>query len=259
MDEIWVISENEKDTLLNSGIKVPVRAISQPIDTSYISNMTTSFTLNNYVDKYFKFYTIGEYIQRKNFNDVITAFHLEFDITEPVALIIKTSSGDPNRLFNSIKDSCTKIKNSLRIGKTFHEEIIFTHKMPPEQLSAIHNYGDCFISASYGEAFCRPAAEALCNGKYCILSSNIGVNQSIDSEDHSVIECCAQPVILDDPSWIGHMDIYKGNETWYKPSIIDLRKKMRMAFENRPKVDKNKYLERFSYKYIGKSLCQFLQ
>lgn len=258
MDELWVTSSIEKDTLINSGIKVPVNVIGHPIDTNFLSNISSTFTTNSYVDTNYKFYTVGEYIERKNFTDIITAFHLEFDITEPVSLMIKSSSSNPELLFSKIKTDCEQIKTSLRTKKVFHDELILTQRVSPEQLSAIHNYSDCFITTSYGEAFCRPAAEALCHGNYCILSSNIGINEYIDKQDRAIIECIPEPVILKDPKYIGHMDIYNGNEIWYKPSVVHLRSLMRQAFNNKPKVNKHTYLEKFSYPIIGQKICQYL-
>lgn len=258
MDELWVTSSIEKDTLINSGIRTPVKVIGHPIDTKFLEAISAKFTTNSYIDHHYKFYTIGEYIQRKNFRDIIIAFNLEFDITEPVSLMIKTSSSNPDLLFNKIKNECMTIKNSLRTKKIFHEELILTQRITPEQLSAIHNYGDCFITTSYGEAFCRPAAEALCHGNHCILSSNIGINEYIEDNDKSIIESYAQPVILDDPAYIGNMDIYNANEIWYKPSITHLQSLMRKAFENKPIVDKNIYFDKFSYSNIGQTICQHL-
>jgi len=55
---------------------------------------------------------------------------------------------------------------------------------------------------------------------------------------------------------MAQLDIYNGNETWYMPNILDLRKKMRSAFENRKK-NKNSdfYTKEFSYKNIGQKIC----
>lgn len=258
MDELWVTSNIEKNTLLESGITTTVRTIGHPVDTSFFKNISATFKTGSYSDSYYKFYTIGEYIERKNVADIITAFHLEFDIDEPVSLVIKSSSKNSEALFDRIKHDCTLIRNKLRTKNIFHDELIITQRISPEQLSALHNYGDCFISASYGEAFCRPAAEALCHGKYCILSSNIGINEYVDPSDRSIIDSLPQPVILEDPSYVGHMDIYNANEVWYKPSVVHLRQLMRRVFENKNKVNKDIYLDRFSYLTIGKNICQYL-
>ncbi len=260
MDEIWVSSNLEKTNLENAGISKPVIKVGHAINTSQINLSDSSLQFSSDIRDNYKFYVVGEYIQRKNIKDIITAFHLEFDISEPVSLIIKTSlSGlKPAQLSQQIKIECDKIKKSLRTRKQFHSEIIITERLSVAQLNTLHKICDCFVMASYGEAFCRPIAEALCHGNFCILSSNMGINEDIDKEDYYEVDCFPQPVILDNPDYIGNMDIYNGNETWFQPSVVDLRKKMRQAFDNRPTVKATKYLDKFSYRAIGDKLCQVL-
>lgn len=261
MDEIWVSSNLEKQSLIDGGVVVPIKKASHAIDTNGIKKIDPNIKFNNDTAKAYKFYVIGEYIQRKNIKDIITAFHLEFDTTEQVSLVIKTSlSGTrPKDLMNIIKNECNAIKKSLRIRKQFHDEIIITDRLSSEQLNGLHKLCDCFVMASYGEAFCRPIAEALCHNKYCILSSNLGINEDLDAQDFGLVDCSPQPVILDNPAYVGDMDIYNGYETWYQPSIISLRKHMRFAFESRPQVDGSKYINKFSYETVGNNLCQLLQ
>jgi glycosyltransferase involved in cell wall biosynthesis len=261
MDEIWVSSNLEKKSLIDGGVTTPIKKASHAIDTEGLKKIDHSMKFSKDLENTYKFYVIGEYIQRKNIKDIITAFHLEFDITEPVSLVIKTSlSGTkPKDLNLAIKNQCKQIKDSLRIRKKYHEEIIITERLSTEQLNCLHHLCDCFVMASYGEAFCRPIAEALCHNNYCILSSNLGINEDLDSEDFGLIDCYPQPVILDNPSYIGDMDIYNGYEVWYHPSITSLREKMRHAFETKPQVEGSKYINKFSYQTVGNRLCQLLQ
>jgi glycosyltransferase involved in cell wall biosynthesis len=261
LDEIWVSSNLEKKSLIDGGVIIPIKKASHAIDTTNLNKLDKTMQFSPDLQSTYKFYVIGEYIQRKNIKDIIAAFHLEFDITEPVSLIIKTSlSGTkPKDLNTLIKSQCGKIKESLRIKKKYHEEVIISDRLTAEQMNSLHNLCDCFVMTSYGEAFCRPIAEALCHNNYCILSSNMGINEDLDSEDFSLVDCYPQPVILDNPSYIGDMDIYNGHEVWYHPSIISIRQHMRHAFESRPKVQGSKYVNKFSYQTVGNNLCQLLQ
>ena len=261
LDEIWVSSNLERNSLLSGGVTVPIKKASHDIDTEVLKKIDTNMKFSQDLQQTYKFYVIGEYIQRKNIKDIVTAFHLEFDITEPVSLIIKTSlsGAKPKDLSGVIKNQCSKIKQSLRLRKKYHEEIIITDRLTTEQLNGLHSMCDCFVMASYGEAFCRPIAEALCHNNYCILSSNLGINEDLDAGDFGAIDCYPQPVILDDPSYMGDMDIYNGNEIWYHPSVVSMRQHMRQAFESRPKIDGAKYMNKFSYQTVGNHLCQLLQ
>lgn len=257
MDEIWVSSKLEKQSLIDGGVKAPIKVIGHAIKTQ-VTNQTI-FTDN--IKDYYKFYFIGEYIQRKNVKDLVTAFHLEFDITEKVSLVLKLSGGTKNdNLQQLIQNDLNEIKRRLRTKKYFHNEILITNRLDDKQMSGLHNSCDCFVITSYGEAFCRPAAEALCNGNYLISSSNIGILDYVEKEDVSIVECYPSPVLLDNPDMMAHLDIYNGNETWYVPNILDLRRKMRDAFENH-KNNKNKdlYTKKFSYEAIGQQICSHMQ
>jgi glycosyltransferase involved in cell wall biosynthesis len=261
MDQLLVTSEKEKRAISNSLVSTPTFAVSHPLPTDDILNAQKhGLSFGSEIDKEYKFYFIGEYIQRKNIKDIVAAFHLEFDITEPVRLIIKTSipGMNPSAAEHKIKSDIETLKKRLRVRNSFKEDIILTDKMKQEHLFALHNACDCFVSTSYGEAFCRPAAEALCFGKHIILAANIGAVEFADTEDCSIIDCQEQPVIVDDPSSFAGLDMYNAHETWCVPSILNLQKHMRQCYENRPTADKNKYLQKFSYSNIGKILCQHI-
>jgi glycosyltransferase involved in cell wall biosynthesis len=259
LDEIWVTTEKEQKCLSNSKVNTPSKKVSHPLPTESIKNC-----LNNNItkkDNSYKFYFIGEYIQRKNIKDIVAAFHLEFHPSEPVELIIKTSLPglDPNSSEEKIRSDFDQIKKRLRIRSNFRNEVIITEKLSEEKLFMLHRSCDCFVSASYGEAFCRPAAEALCFGNPVILAQNIGAVEMCDKEDCGVVSCQEQPVIMEDNSYISGIDMYNGYETWSVPSILDLQKQMRSAYETRAKVDGSKYIDKFSYKNIGSILCQYIQ
>ncbi len=251
MDEIWVSSNLEKKSLTDGGVKTPIKVIGHAINVQKSQN--NIFT--DAIKDHYKFYFIGEYIQRKNIKDLVTAFHLEFDITEKVSLVLKLS-GSGNNFHEFVEKDLQNIKAQLRTRKYFHNEILITNRLSNDQMNGLHNSADCFVVVSYGEAFCRPAAEALCNGNYLISSSNIGILDYTNPEDVDVIDCYPSPVILDNPQSMASLDIYNANETWYVPNILDLRKKMRLAFENRKQNNNsNFYIEQFSYKNIGQKIC----
>jgi glycosyltransferase involved in cell wall biosynthesis len=264
VDEIWVPSNKEIQCIKNSNIDTPTRSIMQPIPTQDINdiikrNLRIGFN-SKIVDRCYKFYFIGEYIQRKNLHDIIVAFHTEFDLSEPVSLIIKTSihGMTPQQSLLQIQNDIHTIKQKFRTRKNFKEEIILTDRLSQEQLFSIHQTCDCFISVSYGEAFCRPAAEALCFGKPIIITPNIGIAEMVDEGDKIMVGVQEQPVLMNSPSSIGGLDMYNANETWSIPSILDLKRAMRNAFETKPSVDGSKYITKFSYNNIGKILCQYI-
>jgi len=264
MDQILVSSTKEINCLKNSGVKTKINSIMQPIDTAYIKEFPAKnlrLQFNGKSSDAYKFYYIGENIQRKNIVDLMTAYYLEFDETDNVCFMLKTNSPGLSAQQASIKiqQELTAIQKSLRTKRRFPQVITITERLSDDQIFGIHQACDCFVVSSFGEAFCRPAAEALCFGNYTIMSDNIGIQEMIDSNDCGLVSTQEQPVIVKDSTYLGGLDMYNAEETWSIPSILDLRKQMRAAFETKAQVDAQKYLDRFSYENIGLNICHCIQ
>jgi glycosyltransferase involved in cell wall biosynthesis len=267
MDEIWVPSEQEKKCLIKSGVTKPIKSISQPLDIDSI-NKSRNYQLdfNPTVNRTFKFYFIGEYVERKNIKDLVTAFHLAFDINQPVSLILKTSipGMSPNESLRAIEKDLNDLKQKLNISQRYKKEIIITEKLPYSDIIGLHNSCDCLVSPSYGEAFCRPVAEALCLGRTPIVTDNTGMIDYVNNDNGFVVKSSRTPVIIDQRTLSKDFDIYNANEFWYKISVYDLIDKMKMVYQmhkdNRKKLEEKRTLgissvEQFSYTEIGNKLC----
>ncbi len=225
--------------------------VSQPIDTQLIiENQESRLKLNNNT---YKFYVVAENNERKNIEDTIFAFLLEFDpIVDQVELIIKSNISE-EVLKNMIKEMQKSIKY-----KSFTSESYI--KVIPERLSeqamiGLHNSCDCFITTSHGEAFCRGAAEALCCGNRIIIHDNIGIIDFVDEEDYEHIQVSSEPVFLKHYQSLQSLDIYSSEEMWANPSLTSIQNQMRKAYQQNMGVDREKYLEEFNYKKIGEKIC----
>lgn len=259
MDEIWVPSNIEKNSLIQSGVVKPIKVISQPINTINLKNINDKLYYGPTIDNSFKFYTICENNFRKNLEDLIIAFNLAFNHYDKVNLIIKTN-GNPNQL----SSWANSIKKKLNIQKKYHNEIFISNKFNDEDIIKFHNSCDCFVSCSYGEAFCRPAAEALCRGKNPIVNKNTGMKDFINEENGYLVKSYRTPVLLENHPIMGNIDYYNANQYWYKIDIYDLIEKMKTAFntykknqtewKTKSEAGKNS-INMFEYESIGKKLC----
>jgi len=228
--------------------------ISQPVDTDHIfKNSESKLELGGLTDTY-KFYVIAEDNERKNIQDTILAFLMEFDpMVDKVELIIKSSI--PQELLNSqIKEMKEVIKYKSFTSENYIRSI--PERLTDDQMVALHNSCDCFISTSHGEAFCRGAAEALCCSNRIIIHDNIGIIDYVHEEDFEQIEINLEPVFLAHSyKSLQSLDIYSSEELWANTSLKSIKQKMRKAYEESLGVDKDKYLEEFSYVNIGKKIC----
>src|SRR6185369_3286936 len=109
----WIAHCNLMDQLLVPHVRLSdindfgsqIQSVGQPIDLSIFGKDYGKFPeLDN---EYFNFYFIGENSTRKNWLDLVLAFHTEFHPSEPVRLIIKTSGGHPSQTMKLIDDKIT--------------------------------------------------------------------------------------------------------------------------------------------------------
>lgn len=267
LNKICVPSEQSAKSLKQSGVKIPINVISQPIDIDlYTKYQDHTIPINNSIKKTFKFYTIGEFIERKNLLDLITAFHLAFDLTDDVSLIIKTnipgmSTNDANKY---LQEQSVKIKKALKIRSQYKAEFFILDRLSEIDMIGLHNTCDCFVMPSYGEAFCRPAAEALISGKTPIVTNHTGMTDFVNNDNGYVIKSHKHPVIMASPGLSAEYDIYTANEHWYKPDILHLIECMKNVYhlykKNRKQYEAKKQLgiasaNQFSYTTIGKKIC----
>ena len=169
MDEIWIASKKEKDILLNSNVKTKINIVPIPINTD-IKDIDSNFKLPT---NDFKFYFIGEYIERKNLDKLVQAFHREFHKNESVKLILKLSkTGFSNQnLLSIIEQEFAKLKNSFGIYKDISEynnEFVITDRLSYNDIIGLHKECDCFVMPSSGESLCRPLMESVLVGNTAI-------------------------------------------------------------------------------------------
>ena len=267
VDEVCVPSSQEEKCLKMSGVVTPIKVVSEPINTKfYDDNRNHKIELPKTLEKTFKFYTIGEYIERKNLIDLVTAFHLAFDPTDNVSLIIKTNRpglSAPDSL-KFVQNQITDLKRKLNIRNVYEQEVVICDRLSDVDLVGLHNACDCFVMPSCGEAFCRPAAEALVLGKTPIVTDNTGMVDFINNQNGFIINSRKQPVILNERTLSNDFDIYNAFEYWYKPNIYSLIEAMQKVY-HMYKKDKKAYeakqklgidaLSQFSYETIGKKIC----
>ncbi len=235
MDEVWVINNSMVSACKQSGVKKPIKVVPHAFNLDkYFSKQNSQIeTLKRLKDEgKFLFYTIGEFVRRKNYGALIKAFHSEFANNEPVELVIKTSRTniDKNELGAEINNFCNGIKNGLKLYskiEKYKKEIVITENLSEEQIQGIHNTCDCFVQPSYGEAWSIPAFDAMGFGKTPIVSRCTGYLDYIPCDE--LLVDVQDDIVFGANDSLN--DLYTGRETWYHADLIQLRKKMRGLYE----------------------------
>lgn len=266
MDELWVPNKKMVQAAIDSEVTTPRQVVHIPSDVSKYAQRYDRFTIPEIEGK-FVFYTIGELNRRKNLSALIKAFHLEFTPDEPVALVIKCSlpghSPEDASLHAQSIIATTKRELNLYPHVTdYINEVIITQQMTEEQMMQLHNTFDCFVSTSFGEAWCIPAFDAMGMGKTPICTNEGGICEFLDNSTGWLVEGHQTPCFGQIMDTIP--GLYAGNSEWIDIDIYSLRYDMREAYQNKAHRDKKSIngIDRaydFSYSNIGQKMRKLLE
>ncbi len=262
MDDLWVPNSSMAKLATKSNIKHSPHIVPHATDTEKFLG-SYEYVLPEELKDRFVFYFIGEAVARKNLKALLIAFHSEFDGNENVGLLIKSTIPGLNdeQAKMEIEALCAHVKDSLKIfpsRDSYIEETIITEYMSEEELMNIHFSCDCFVMPSYGEAWCIPAFDAMGMGKTPIVNNAGGMCDFIDDSVGALISNREEPVFGMLETFA---DIYTGAENWWSIDILELRKKMREAYESdwgdKSEAGFDRAFE-FSYYNVGKTMEEAL-
>lgn len=229
MDEVWVPSDWNVSVFKNSGVTKPVICIPHVIPAA---NTNKVKSINIADSDTFCFYSIFQWIERKNPACLLKAFFTEFKPEEKVALALKTYRLNTSPAEQElIKKDILTIKDRLRLP-SYPSIYFFGNLLPQEYVNGLHSRGDCFVLPHRGEGFGIPIAEAMSFGKP-VISTNFSGNLQFMNEQNSYLinyDLCPVYGML--------FPNYHGLMNWAEPSINHLKKTMRYVFEHRDEIKK---------------------
>lgn len=213
-------------------------------------------------DGKFLFYTIGEWVRRKNAAGLLRAYFAEFSSGEPVGLVIKTGVGgkgadEAARMVAAEVDSIQKGTKLRRVPPV----MVVTERLTDDELCGLHQACDVFVQPSYAESFSIPAFDALAFGKTPIVTAAGGYLDYVDESTGWLIPARREPVFSEGNV---HHELFTGDQAWWAPDLVELRGAMRQAYEDaasRKEMAANRtaVVERYSRATVGRHLLKVLQ
>jgi len=260
MDEAWV--PNNFSALHSlPDVTIPIKVAPHAIDIEKFRQVEKVAELGELTTT-FNFCFIGEMVARKGISNLLTAFHLAFHPSEPVNLFLKlnapgVSSDKARQELNKLND---RITTGLRIRKKYKDPVLITGMLPEKQLHSLMKQCHCFVSASYGEAWCIPALEAMACGMDVIYPQNSGTADFALGYSYNTrtVPCFGAVDALP--------EIYTGFDCWEQPDILDLVEAMRSryfghryaAHPNHSKEALFAQAAKYDYRVIGHKLKELL-
>jgi glycosyltransferase involved in cell wall biosynthesis len=235
MDEVWVTCDQMKDAAIKSQVKVPIKIVPIPCDTTKYEKTYPKLKIPEIQDK-FVFYFIGENQPRKNLKALVEAFYLEFNISDPVSLLLKINQPgcSPEQAGKNMLEFCNDVRKNLKLNQK-SREVIISAFLSEEQLSALHQSCNCFVSPSYGESWNLEAFDSMGFGNP-VIATRIGgpydflINGFKSNDCGWLIDYQLEPVYGMTQQF---PQLYCGNEKWASIDINLLRNAMRQAYENK--------------------------
>ena len=235
-DECWVTAHRIKKIFEESGIKVPVKvlpptlfpedidAVEKPIDSEHLDPI-----INNLRPKNFCFYSIFQWIPRKNPDALLEAYVSEFDASEPVTLLLKAYRVDHSPAETK---AMIQLINNLTIemgcGRELLPDILLIHEaLSNESMRAVHKMGDCFVLPHRGEGTGLPIVDAIMFNNPIITTAYGGPEDFLTDYNKSKLSYQMRPV----RNAIWAYNYFNCYMNWADVSIKDLRRRMREAFE----------------------------
>lgn len=229
MDEIWVGSRFSANSLLNSGLRKPIKILPEPYDINLYQQQRDSF-FDYKNTKPFIFYNIGQYSEKNNFKSIILAYLLEFNKSDNVKLFIKTYDHRRKNedLENIITYDINHIKSIIRKQQDNYCDIdIICGYLSDNDVIRLHQSSDCYVNAVKADGFGACAVEAALCDNIIINTKNIGSSTYFNSTNAIMINSTEVPVVCSNTYM---KNILTMHEKWFEPAINEIRKSMRKAY-----------------------------
>ena len=202
----------------------------------------------------YKFYTIGEFVERKNIISLIHSFISTFSSNDNVSLTIKSNISKSQ--FADILLNISSIARKAKNIQNYPRIEYIDKRLSREEMIRLHYEHDCFVSISHGESICLPLLDALAIGNRAIVTSQTGMDDHVGDSNISLVKGSIAPCYVKNPPLT---NIYSCNDFWINPDLHDFMIKMRInANAAREKQIGKMMTEQHSKKRISKQLSEVL-
>ncbi len=259
ISEVWVPSEFNKESYSKSKVdrdKIQVVNLGVDLDKYNPKNQRLE-QFNDKANFYFSY--VSELKLCKGFELLLKAFFEEFANDPTAKLIFKCTSSDNKQDIERIANIIKSFKGNSKA------EILFLFGSQSETfMKHLYASADCFVLPSRGEGWGLGIIQSMASGVPVITTNCSAQTTYCNSNNSMLIDTNLEKI--HDIGWLKEVPV-QNEHWWFEPNYMQLRQKMRYAFENRNTIKAKaetarKNVENFSWNntslQIIKQLKKFL-
>jgi ADP-heptose:LPS heptosyltransferase/2-polyprenyl-3-methyl-5-hydroxy-6-metoxy-1,4-benzoquinol methylase len=169
------------------------------------------------------FYSIFDWQERKGPHEMIEAFLRAFPNGESVVLVLKTNPGAAAISKSVLTDLRCRVPSQARIE-------LKSEAWSEEQIAALQERGDCYVSLHRGEGWNYPLFEAAGRGKSIVATGFSGPTDYLDATVHRLVR--HRPAAVRQ-----RYAFYSTSMHWAEPEMEHAVEMLRAAFGERKRND----------------------
>lgn len=212
LDLVTVMSGYVRDVLVRNGVTVPIEVVGLGAD-HILSEPAKS--IDSVDGDTFEFLHVSSCFPRKAVDVLVRAFCEEFKAGEKVRLIVKTFPNPHNEIEKTVGEFEADFPRHAPI------QVIST-PLDSGEMRYLYTRAGCLVSASRGEGFGLPVAEAMLLGCPVIATMYSGQADICRAEHCWPVDYKLEPA---------RTHLSKGNSFWAEPSVDSLRQQMRSVYK----------------------------
>lgn len=261
MDAIWVPSEFNRQTFVDSGVDPQkIAVIPGCFDPApYLASYSpTPLTEQFQQSGRFTFLSVFDWTLHKSWDVLLKAFLQGFEGREDVQLVLKVWSTNGYTSQQIITQAATFVQETLDRDLLADQRIRFvTEKLSRSDLLALYKACDAFVLPSRGEGWGRPYMEAMACGKPTI-GTNWSGNTAFMTQTNSYLLDYTLTAVPE-TGW-KEIPAYKGHR-WAEPNGEHLIETMQQVVEAREEgmkkgaIAQEEVCSRFSRETVGKLMA----
>jgi len=229
LDRVLVPCAFNRPIFERSGVKIPIDVVPHilnkmpPIADASVSDMCslTGVPSENYV-----FYCINDWTARKALWNLVNAYLSSFSAADAVSLVLKTSARGPRSEADASEHDTQQLLAEIAAGYESPAHIaLINYKVTNDDITALHQLGDCFVSTSHSEGWGLGMFEAAGMGNP-VIATGWGGHLDFLTDEASYLSSYELTDVIDGRG----NSSYSGDQQWAQASELSISEHLKTLF-----------------------------